>query len=391
MKHLPVIQQKLAEMNIDGWLLYDFRGNNPILAQIFGMELPTTRRMYLSIPQDGKPVVVASVIDESQVKKIGVEILYYHTWQEMHELLQNTALVGMKKVAMEYSPGCTIPVVSLVDAGSVDKIRDWGIEVVSSANIAQYVTAQWSDEAYQIHKGTARKVACIKDEAFDLIFSHLREKKIITDVDVMEFIRHRFANEGLKTPTGPIVATNERSGDPHFEPNAAYPNPIHKGDWILIDLWARVPGNRNIFSDITWVGYAGENVPQKHQEVFDIVTGARDQVVEILRERLGNGEQIQGWELDQIARDHIAKAGYGDYFIHRTGHSIGPGHHLHCLGVNLDNYETHDTRLILPKTGFSVEPGIYLPEFGVRSEIDVYISQNGVEITSPIQQKVITM
>jgi Xaa-Pro dipeptidase len=235
-------------------------------------------------------------------------------------------------------------------------------------------------------------VAAVKDEAFQLIRQAHRRGTCVTEHDVQRFILDEFARHALETENRPIVATNAHSGNPHYEPTTDSAAPIRPGDWILIDLWARCPGEPNVFADITWVGFAGSAVPPAMRAVFEIVTGARDRVIDTLIQAWQRGYQLQGWQLDQVAREHIAAAGYGDYFIHPTGHSLAPGGKLHGWGVNLDNLQTHDTRAILPRTGFSIEPGIYLPTFGVRSEVNAFVDPlAGPRITTPLQRDVILL
>ena len=389
MPDLEKAQTYMREQAIDGWLLYDFRESNPVFWYLLGMKQQTTRRNYLFIPARGQARLLAHGLDKLLFEDVRVPVELYTSWQEMQDWLRQ-ALDSCNRVAMEYSPGGAIPMHSWVDAGTVELMRGLGAEVVSSANLFQVAAASWSAEAVASHQRACTEVAETKDAAFDFIAQKLRAGEPVNEYEAQQFIRDQFAQRGMITDHGPIVAVNAHSGDPHFEPSADEHDPIQPGDWVLIDLWAKFPGDQDVFSDITWVGYVGETVPERHQQVYDIVAGARDAVVEGIQQAWRDGVTMQGWQADMLARDHIAEAGYGDYFVHRTGHSMGPGATVHALGVNLDNLETHDTREILPGVGFSVEPGIYLPEFGVRLEIDVYVDPNeGPVVTTPIQREVI--
>lgn len=389
MPNLENAQTYMREQAIDGWLLYDFRESNPVFWYLLGRQQQTSRRNYLFVPARGQARLLAHGLDKLLFDGVSVPIDLYTSWQEMQAWLRQ-ALDACNRVAMEYSPGGAIPMHSWVDAGTVELVRGLGVEVVSSANLFQVAAAAWSPEAVASHRRACREVAASKDAAFAFITQRLRAGEAVDEYEAQQFLRDQFAQRGLITDHGPIVAVNAHSGDPHYEPSADEHAPIRPGDWVLIDLWAKFPGDQDVFSDITWVGYAGEAAPARHQRVFDVVAGARDAVVEGLQQAWRDGATIQGWQADMMARRHIEDAGYGDYFFHRTGHSMGPGASVHALGVNLDNLETHDTREILPGVGFSVEPGIYLPEFGVRSEIDVYVDPNdGPVVTTPVQREVI--
>lgn len=380
----------MSEHHIDGWFIYDFRGSNPVMWQVIGEKKSTTRRSFLMIPSSGNPKMLVHVVDKNLFAEVKFPIEYFTSWEEMIRKLKEM-LKGYNKVAMEYSPNGSIPAVSLVDGGTIELIRSLGIEVCSSADLLQVAVAMWSENAFKSHLQVSKQVAEIKDMAFDYIKRTIKSGKSLTEYDVQKFILQEFQKRNLETEDRPIVAVNENSGNPHYEPSYKVCSRIKEGDWILIDLWARYPGESNVFSDITWVGYVGREVPSQYQTIFEIVKKARDLVIERLNEAFSKGETLEGWELDMVARNYIQRLGYGKYFIHRTGHSLSPGPSLHGLGVNLDNLETHDTRKVLPGIGFSIEPGIYLPEFGVRLEINVYISKNGPMITTPIQNEILKL
>jgi len=383
------VQQYMADQKIDGWLIYDFRGNNPILARLLPGKRWTTRRAVLFIPKMGQPVLLAHGIDEHQFDGVSVTREKYLSWNDLHAWLRSK-LAGMQRVAMEYAPGATLPVVSIVDAGTVELVRAFGVEVVSSANLIQVCVACFSREALEAHKTASVRVGAIKDSAFRLIGERLTAGKPVTEYDVQQNIVAAFAAAGLEATEPPIVAVNAHSGDPHYEPSATSPTPVRRGDWVLIDLWARAPGEQNIYSDITWVGFAGKDVLPRHQEVFRIVRAARDAALQRAVGAWKKGERIQGWQLDDAARGVIIDAGYEKSIRHRTGHSLSPGPMVHGIGMNLDNLETHDTREMLPGLGFTIEPGIYLPEFGVRLEINVYVDpKTGPVVTSVLQDEIV--
>jgi Xaa-Pro aminopeptidase len=384
-------QEYLCKKEIDAWLVYDFRGSNPVFAQILGQAKHTGRRAYLFIPKQGRPLLLAHFLDKSQFEDLTYEIAIYTSWVALRSALQK-CLQGYARVAMEYSPGAALPIMSYVDAGTVELIRSFGVEVVSSANLFQIAVASWTPAALDSQLLVAKEVNAVKDAAFALIQRTAKSSSALTEYAVQNFMMQEFERRHLETPTRPNVSVNANSGNPHYEPSQTKTLPIRQGDWVLIDLWARYPGEQNVFADMTWVGYVGKEVPAQYQKMFDLVKGARDSVLKRLEQAWCTGEILQGWQLDDVARGHITQAGYGKYFIHRTGHNMGPGATLHALGVNLDNYETHDTREILPGLGFSVEPGIYLPEFGVRSEINVFIDpKRGPMVTTPIQEEILKL
>jgi len=385
------VQQYMCEQRIDGWLLYDFRGNNQVFAQVLPGKRWTTRRAVLLIPANGEAKLLAHGIDWNQFEKLDVAKERYLSWRDLGEWLSKS-LSGMGRVAMEYAPGGALPVVSIVDAGTVEFVRSLGVEVVSSANIIQVCVAAWSKQAVEGHRWASAEVAKAKDHAFDLIRDRLKNSKSVNEYEVQQFIVERFKAVGLEASEQPIVAVNAHSGDPHFEPSANASSPIKPGDWVLIDLWARKPGDENVFSDITWTGFAGRDVPAKHREVFNAVKAARDASLARAVQAWKNKEAVQGWQLDEAARKVIIDAGYEKAIRHRTGHSLSPGPLVHGVGMNLDNLETHDTREMLVGIGFTIEPGIYLPEFGVRNEIDVYVDPSaGPTVTSCKQDEIVLL
>jgi Xaa-Pro aminopeptidase len=294
-------------------------------------------------------------------------------------------LPPLQRIAMEYSPMAALPRASRVDAGTLEMVRSLGPKVLPSADLVQYATQRWSNAGLTMHRRAANALGRIVIEAFDEIGR--KAGTGFTEYDAAEFIRSRFTDDGLWTDTGPVVAANAHASDPHFEPTPELSVAFQRGDWVLIDLWARDPAADGLFADITWVAFLGDSVPPKHREVFNVVTGARDAATDFLKQAITNGRAVQGWEVDRVARDYVTERGYGDSFTHRLGHSLGRV--VHAGGVNLDGLETHDARHFIPGLGFTIEPGVYLSEFGVRSEIDLHYGQDGLEITTPVQRDVV--
>ncbi len=381
---LNAARDYMQSHDIDGWLMYDFRANNPVLWQVLGGTQSTSRRNYVWVPARDEAVCLIHVIDRLLFEGAPFPKREYLTWQEMHEALQDL-LAGCERVAMEYSPNGALPMHAFVDAGTVELIQSFGLEVVSSADLFQVAAARWSKKSVDLHRKACIEVLAVKDAAFDYIREHLGREDL-NEYEVQQFIRGEFDRRGLVTDHGPIVGVNSHAGDPHYEPDAENYAPIRDGDWILIDLWAKYPDPEAVYCDITFTGFAGSDVPDRFRKIFDLVTGARDRAIEVLKDAWVEGTVLQGWQVDDACRKHISDAGYGEYFRHRTGHSMGPAPSPHALGANIDNLETHDTRRLIAGVGFSIEPGIYLPEFGVRSEVDVYIDEvEGPTVTTELQ------
>ena len=377
-------QEYLSQEGIPGWLVYDYRQANPVFGLVISASGHVTRPCYFYLPAQGEPSLLVHHVDAGKFAESGVAVTVYSSRDSMLEAL-GKLLSGVGRVAMEYSPENALPRVSRVDAGTVELVRSLGPEVVSSADLMQYATHQWTPAQLADHRATADKLGRIVNEAF--AYAGERQSQGVTEFQVAEFIRQRFAAEGIASPDGPIVAVNTNASDPHYEPSADRTSAIQQGDWLLIDLWAKGVAPGSVYADITWVAYVGDSVPQRQQEIFDIVTGARDAALRYLEDAHNQGTPVQGWQADQVAREFITSRGYGEYFTHRLGHSIG--FEVHSEAVNLDGFETHDTRRIIPGVCFSIEPGIYLPEFGVRSEIDVFMSADGPFASSPVQHDVV--
>jgi Xaa-Pro dipeptidase len=389
---LAAIQRAIAECGLDGWLFYDFRRSNPIAYRILGLpdDLIVTRRWYCYVPRSGAPVGLVSALESGNLDTVTFNKVVYRTWEERRAALAAMLPIG-GNVAMEYSPLNDIPYVSVVDAGTVDLVRSFGVTVVSSADLLQLTSARWSQEQWRGHQEASRRLMAIKDQAFVAIAERLSEGRPVTDYAIQQFMVELYDTSGLVCDEPPIVATNEHCSNPHYLPTAARQTEIRRGDTVLVDFWAKLPQPRSVYADHTWMAYAGSAVPANLAEVFAVAAGARDEAIRFLSAAFAAGRDVRGWEVDDVARRHVADRGYADYFIHRTGHNIDED--VHGAGANIDNYETHDDRAILRETCFSIEPGIYLPEFGVRTEVDVFVTAaGGIEVTgAPVQTAVVPL
>jgi Xaa-Pro aminopeptidase len=386
------IQEALFAQQLDGWLLYDFRGSNPIARSVIGFDARQigTRRWFYLIPRTGEPVAMLHVIEPHATKGAPGKLVLYRSWKELEALLA-AQLRGMKRVAMEYSPGAAIPYVARVDAGTLEMVRAAGPEVVSSADLVQLFEAVWTPDQKALHDQAARGCVAAKDAAFALIRGRLASGQPVKESEVQALIARRFTEQGLYTHHPCIVAVNDHASDPHFETTAgSNDREIRKGDLVLIDFWAKVADDpRAVYYDATWMGYCGQDVPAKMREVWEAVKGARDAAIAFVKESVASGRTIRGAEVDDVSRGFIEERGYGQYFLHRTGHSIG--YEVHGNGVNIDNLETRDQRKIIPGVCFSIEPGIYLSEFGVRSEIDMFVGEKSAEVTGDIQRELLLL
>jgi len=392
-KLITNIQSALQSEKIDGWLLYNFRGSNVFATRL--LDLPShimfTRRYFYFIPANGAPRKLVHRIEEWNLDALPGEKDIYLSWKSLENGLKRL-LSGVKNVAMEYSPKCAIPYVSTVDAGTIELVRTSGVDIVSSANLIQYFEAAWDEEQLKDNLESAKHLRQIVDLTFGFIKSKIQSGTSITEYDVQQFMLSEFKNRGLVTSSDPNCSVNANSANPHYEPTKEIHSSLKKGDFVLLDLWAKKNKDRAVYADITWTGFIGEKVPEEYEKIFDIVKGGRDAAINFVRSAFAAGKNIQGCEVDDAARDYITKHGYGEYFVHRTGHSIGE--EVHGNGVNIDNLETKDERAIIPTTSFSIEPGIYLRDkFGIRSEVDVYISKDKeVMVTGlPMQEKVIAI
>lgn len=383
---LHKIQQEIRNENLDGWLFFDHHLRDPLAYRVLGFEPPRTptRRWYYLIPAHGEPRGLEHRIERGMIGPLPGEKFPYSSWSEQVDGLKKITS-GLKRVAMQYSPNCAIPYVSMVDAGTVELVRSVGVEVVSSAELIQAFEARWTKTQLETHLEAGRRVDRVRAGAFEYVRECLKNGRPLTEMDVKLFVREGFTREGLVTDHGPIVGVNANASNPHYEPTPESHSAIHKNDLVLLDLWAKLDQPNAVYYDITWTYFAGENPPEKMREVFGVVTGARDAAIERVKSAVAARQSLCGFEVDDAARGVIRGAGYGEYFTHRTGHSIGV--EVHGNGANMDNLETHDERRISPMTCFSIEPGIYLPEFGIRSEVNMFVGEGEARVTGEIQRE----
>ncbi len=386
---LQAVQASLREFRLDGWLLYDFRGSNLPARRVLGLDQkpPGSRRVLYFVPAEGAPAKLVHRIETGALDDLPGEKLVYLRWQELEAGVAELVR-GHRRVAMEYAPRVSNPYVSRVDAGTIELVRDCGVEIVSSGDLVQQFEATWDDAQWQMHLEAEQYTTAAFDLAFGLIAERVRAGGTVREVEVQSAIMDYFHRHGMTTYSPPIVGVGPHSGDPHYEPAAGHDAAIGRGDFVLVDLWAKMDRPRSVYSDLTRVGFVGDTVPMRYDEVFAVVARARDAAIATVRDAYAAGRAIQGWEVDTAARRAIDEAGYGSYFIHRTGHNIGQ--EVHGNGANMDDLETHEERLVLRRTCFSVEPGIYFDDFGVRSEINVFVDGSGqVHVTGGLQTKVL--
>ena len=369
---LSAVQAAIKQMGFDGWLLYDFRGLNILARRVVGLppDAMLSRRWFYFVPAQGQARKLVHRIEPHSLDHLPGDSTIYLRWQELEAGVQGL-LKGAKKIAMEYVPRNANPYVSRVDAGTIELVRSFGIDIAPSGDLIQLFEACWSDAQWDMHLEAARHTKTAFDAAFKFIADRVRQTGSVRETEVQQRIMDHFAAHGLITDHAPICGVGPHSGDPHYGPGAGSDADIREGDFVLVDLWAKLNKPMSVYSDLTWTGFVGKSVPSKYQEIFEHVAGARDAAIKCVQNAFGKREKLHGWQVDQAARDVIDKAGFGQYFCHRTGHSIGQ--ETHGNGANMDNLETKEERLVLPRTCFSVEPGIYLPEFGVRSEVNVFV------------------
>jgi Xaa-Pro dipeptidase len=386
---IPAVQQALKNDGLDGWLLYDFHGSNPIarrLTDLASSSKLSTRRWYYLVPSEGAPRGLVHAIERHNLDGLPGEKQPYAGREQLAAGLKNL-LRGMKRVAMEYSPGNAIPYVSRVDAGTVEAVRQLGVDVVSSGDLIQRFEAVWSDEALATHRAASERLYRIKDRAFEMVRERLARG--VNEYEVQQAMVRWFGEEGLVSESAPCVSAQENAGNPHYQATAASHRPINPGELVLLDLWGKLPTPGAVFADITWMGFTGPAVPETYAKAFDAARAGRDAGVELVKSAAREGRELRGYEVDRATRDVIERAGYGAQFIHRTGHSLGED--VHGNGVHMDDYETHDERRLIPGTGFTIEPGIYTAEFGVRTEINMFVGERSAEVTGPMQAEIVTL
>jgi Xaa-Pro dipeptidase len=388
---LVAVQNSLKEFGLDGWLFYDFRGANVLARRVLGLDQKPvgSRRFFYFVPASGQPRKLVHRIETAALDGLPGEKSIYLRWQDLEAGVAGL-LQGSRRVAMEYAPRVSNPYVSRVDAGTIELVRSSGAEVVSSGDLIQRFEATWDDAQWQMHKDAEKVTRSAYDIAFGLIRDRVRSGGTIRETEVQSAIMDHFHSHGLTTYSPPIVGVGPHSGDPHYEPLAGKDAAIGRDDLVLIDLWAKLDRPRAVYSDLTRMGFAGETVPEKFEAIFAVVAAARDAAIKCVREAYATGRLLHGWEVDAAGRRVIEEAGYGPQFIHRIGHNIGQ--EVHGNGANMDNLETHDERTVLRRTCFSIEPGIYFEEFGVRSEVNVFVDGQGeVHVTGGLQQHILAI
>jgi Xaa-Pro aminopeptidase len=389
---VPAVQAALREEHIDGWLLYDFRGLNPIAADLTGAGLQgghlATRRWYYLIPSSGAPRGLTHAIEPGSLSHLPGSSEKYAGREQLEAGLKRL-LQGVRRVAMEYSPNCAIPYVARVDAGTIELVRSSGVEVVSSGDLVQRFAAVWNEAEIRSHTLASEKLHRVRDRAFDALAALTRDTGATTEYEIQQRMVHWFKEEGLISDSAPNVSAAGNAGNPHYLPTAASSHPIGRDELVLLDLWAKLPEPDAVYADITWMGFTGHQVPERFARAFRAVADARDAAIALVQEAARAGRDIRGWEVDREASSRLKAAGYGAQILHRTGHSLGQS--VHGEGVNMDDYETHDDRRLLPGTGFTIEPGVYFSDFGVRSEINMIVYEHDAVVTGPLQTDILTL
>ena len=385
---IAAVQRALRVDGLDGWLLYDFHGSNPIARRVTGLNdlaTLTTRRWYYLIPAVGPPVALVHEIERDRLDHLPGDTTRYAQHGELDAGLR-ALLSGCATVAMEFSPGCAIPYVSRVDAGTVDAIRAHGVEVRSSGDLVQRFEAVWDATALESHEAASSALYAIKEQAFDLVTQRIRGETPVTEIEVQDAMAGWFEDAGLISDSRPVVAAQENAGDPHYLPTRDRHRVIGPDSVLLLDLWGKLTTPGAVYADITWVGYTATAVPARYADAFAVICEGRDAAVSLMQRAAREGRELRGWEVDRTTRDRIAAAGFGDRFIHRTGHSLGE--EVHGNGVHLDDFETHDDRRLLPGSGVTVEPGVYFEDFGLRTEINVHVGPRSATVTGPMQTEI---
>jgi Xaa-Pro dipeptidase len=387
---IGAVQSALREDGLDGWLLYDFHGSNPIARTLAGVNggKMTTRRWYYFVPATGHPRALVHAIERHTLDNLPGETHIYAGREALGRGL-DTLMQGVTRVAMEYSPENAIPYVGRVDAGTIEAIRRRGVEVVSSGDLVQRFVARWDDHALATHLEASAALYRVKDRAFEAIAARVRRRHTTTEHDVQQLMVGWFAEEGLISDAPPVVASMENAGNPHYMPPAAGSRTISSDELVLLDLWGKrdVPGA--VYADITWVGFTGAQVPAEFAAAFSAIAEARDAAIGLVQRATREHGDLRGWQVDRAARAVLENRGFGAHVPHRTGHNLGT--EVHGNGVHMDDYETHDDRRVLPGTGFTIEPGVYFDHFGVRTEINVYVGPDEARVSGPSQQAILTL
>ena len=388
---VAAVQRTLRTAHLDGWLLYDFHGSNPIATRLAGLDAGpniTTRRWYYLIPVEGQPRKLVHAIESHNLDALPGERIVY-AGRDQLDIGLTRLLAGISRVAMEYSPGCSIPYLSRLDAGTAETLRGRGVEIVSSSDLVQQFEAAWTSAQLTSHCEASEALHRIKDRAFAAAARALRNEEHFTEFDLQQLMVAWFDEEGLVSDSAPVVAIGANAGNPHYLPAANRCRAIVADQVLLLDLWGKQARPGAVFADITWVGATQKTVPAEAARAFGAVVEARDAAVTLVDDAARRGHDLCGWEVDRAARTIMDDAGYGHHILHRTGHSLGES--VHGNGVHLDDYETHDDRRLLPGAGFTIEPGLYFDHFGVRTEINMYRSEHEAVVTGPRQMEIITL
>jgi Xaa-Pro aminopeptidase len=389
---IAAVQGALRADGLDGWLLYDFRGLNPIAADLTAVSRQTghlaSRRWFYLIPAAGEPRGLVHAIERHTLDHLpGAQARY--AGREQLESGLRQLLHGLRRVALEYSPMCAIPYVSRVDGGTIELVRACGVDIASSGDLIQRFAAVWNAAAIDTHLAASEKLCRVKDRAFAAIAERVRNGAATTEFDIQQLMAGWFREEGLVADSDPNVSAEANAGNPHYLPTATACRAIHADEVVLLDLWAKLDRPGAVYADITWMGFTGRRPPERYLKAFGAVAAARDAAIALVQRSTAAGEELRGWQVDRAASSVLQNAGYGDRIMHRTGHSLGES--VHGNGVNMDDYETHDDRRLLAGTGFTIEPGVYFDDFGVRSEINMIIGPREARVTGPVQTEIVAL
>ena len=388
---IAAIQRALRAGGLDGWLLYDFHGSNPIAARLAGLTggaLMTTRRWYYLIPAEGHPRGIVHAIERHNLDALPGVRMVYASHEQLDSAL-STILAGCTRIAMEYSPGCAIPYLSRVDAGTAEAVRQRGVDIISSGDLVQQFEASWNSAQLTSHRAASEALYRIKDLAFAAARLALQNRMPLTEYELQQQMVGWFDGEGLVSDSPPVVAIGANAGNPHYLPTPERSSTLVPNQVLLLDLWGKRRETGAVFADITWVGFTGEQIPEAPARAFEAIVTARDAAVALVEEAARTGRDLRGWEVDRTARAVLEQAGFADHILHRTGHSLGE--QVHGNGVHLDDYETHDDRRLLPGAGFTIEPGLYFDSFGVRTEINMFRGDREARVTGPRQAAIMTL
>jgi Xaa-Pro dipeptidase len=389
---IRAVQSALAADGLDAWLLYDFRGSNPIAADVTAVARQgghlATRRWYYLVPAVGEPRKLVHAIEKNSLAHLPGTTEKYAGRDQLAAGLQRL-LSGLNRVAMEYSPLCAIPYVSRVDGGTIELVRQAGVEVVSSGDLIQRFSAIWDADAITTHRQASDKLYRVKDQAFEAVARRNRDGIPTTEYDIQQLMAGWFRDEGLVADADPNVSAAENAGNPHYLPTAGVTRAIRREELVLLDLWGKLDRPGAVYADITWIGYTGQRPPDRMTKAFATICAARDAAVTLVQTAVRDGREIRGFEVDRAASAVIREAGYGEHILHRTGHSLGES--VHGNGANMDDYETHDDRRLLTGLGFTIEPGVYFDDFGVRTEINMIVAPRDAAVTGPLQQEILAL